>query len=107
MATSDAGLTDEVTAELNPDPFGPDEDDDPEGYAAWMAARLAQQLPPVPPRPADDAAEDAWVDYCVALGADGGIARGTLHWDGEVGEVLVAAPLTKAELVELATRLGG
>ena len=60
MTTDDSGITDEVKVELNPE-------DEP---AASIEARLAQQEPPLPSRPADSAPRSAWVDYCIALGAD-------------------------------------
>ena len=95
MATDDAGLTDEVTVELNPGP-----DDGP----------ATPQLPALPERPADDAGRAAWVAYVVALGAEEQfVDNDTEHWEGPLdsGELVTLPALTDAELMELAASLGG
>jgi hypothetical protein len=93
------GLTDEVITELNPLP-------EPERE---RKVRELYQEPPLPSRPADSAAKGDWVNYCVALGADASIAEDTEHWEGDkdTGQRVTVKALTKAELIELADRLGG
>jgi hypothetical protein len=59
-------------------------------------------------RPALDAPKAAWVDYCVALGADRAhLEGGTAHWSDTAGGHVEAEAPTKAGLIELADRLGG
>lgn len=53
MATNDAGLSDEVSAALNPAGQEPD---------------YGPQADPIPDRPADGAGEAEWAAYVVALG---------------------------------------
>lgn len=85
-ANDSAGLTDEVHVTLNGVPLG--------------------QSQPIPSRPADGASVAAWVDYVVALGADRTfVTADTEHFDGN--ERVVAAPLRRGDLIELADRLGG
>lgn len=88
---SDSGLRDDLVAELNP--AGPEPDYGP-------------QPEPIPARPADGAAKDAWVDYVVALGADRTfVTMDTEHFDGTG---YAAEPgLSRAGLIALADRLGG
>ena len=97
--TDASGLADEVSVALN----GPDQ------AAEARAARLAYQEPSLPDRPADSATKAVWVDYCVVLGADLSIADDTEHWEGDkdTGQRVTVKALTKAELIELADRLGG
>jgi hypothetical protein len=92
MTVDSSGLTDEVAAELNP--ASPEPDNGP-------------QPDPIPKRPADGAAVDKWVEYVVALGADRTfVTEATCHQDGPNDYEVVPA-LKRAELIELADRLGG
>lgn len=92
--TDGAGLTDEFVLELNP----VDSDDTP----------TSPQLPAVPERPADDAGPEAWVAYCVALGADEAfLTQTTEHWDTERSRRGEIGALDKDTLIRLATHLGG
>lgn len=50
------------------------------------------QLPPILYRPSDSATKAIWIDYCVSLGAS---------------REYLENSFTKAELIELADRLGG
>jgi hypothetical protein len=122
VTTDESGITDEVKVELNPK-------DEP---AASTEARLAQQEPSLPSRPADSASKSAWVDYVVALGADRSVAEDLRYYDArgrerlevedfvggyddepaeavqvDVGGYTTRKALTRAELIELADRLGG
>jgi hypothetical protein len=88
MTTSEAGLRDGVQVHVN----GADVD------------TVAQ----IPDRPADDAPDSEWVDYVVALGADRAFLVGeTEHYDADFGERVPGAALSRTELAELASRLGG
>lgn len=90
MATSNAGSSDAVDAQLNP----PDE---PVG-----------EVRPMPERPADDADQAEWVDYAVWWGANRDHVTGNLQsWDPEQGDYVQSKELTREELAELATDLGG
>jgi hypothetical protein len=91
-----------------------DDDDDPyDGLYdlggdldEYEVARRHTPRQPSLKRPADSAAKAAWVDYCVALGADRAVIEGTSeHWDGNAYAPTEA--LTRNELVDLAGRLGG
>lgn len=53
MATDSGGLSDDVTADLNP---------------ADTEAAPAEQAPAIPDRPADGAGKAKWAAYVVALG---------------------------------------
>ena len=144
MATDATGITDEVQVTVNDEEWlaviqanrqpgdEPDEDLEPEAWAAWNEARLAQQTPSLPPRPSDSAPKSAWVDYVVSLGADHSVAEDLRYYDPHGGERLefedfvggyddkpaeavqvdvggytTRKALTRAELIELADRLGG
>lgn len=84
-----------------------------------MVVQEAERLTEVearrmPDRPAEGASKPAWVDYCVALGAQReDLEEETSHHvtgRGEAPDILgeyVSAPYTKDELVALADRLGG
>lgn len=86
-----SGLTDEVNAEVNSSSSAPDH---------------GPQASPIPDRPADGASKDAWVDYVVALGADRTYVTGeTEHFDRDA--YVIDPGLTRAQLIELADRLGG
>ncbi len=88
MSNDSAGLTDEVQVRLN--------------------GVLTGQLQSLPDRPADSAGKDAWVDYVVSLGADRTyVTTTTEHFDERENASVEEPGLTKAELVELADRLGG
>lgn len=67
--------------------------------------------PPLDGRPAKGAGRDAWVDYCVALGADRHyLENDTVHIvDATPGNEVVEdhAPLSVSDLREYADRLGG
>lgn len=89
--TSDSGLRDAVTAELNPS--GPEPDYGP-------------QPEPVADRPANGASKDVWIDYVVALGADRTfVTSDTYHFDGT--GYAPEPGLSRADLIALADRLGG
>ena len=91
MSSDSSGLTDEVSAELNPMGAEP-------GYGP--------QPDPIPDRPADGASKDAWVGYVVALGADRTYVTGeTEHFERDA--YVIDPGLTRAQLIELADRLGG
>lgn len=87
-----AGLTDGVKVELNPEPDpgvpGPNHVDLPE-------------------RPSDSAKRDKWAAYLVALGADEHFINNETEHVQEDGTVLTSPALSRAELVELADKLGG
>lgn len=88
--SDDARITDEVAAELNP-ADGPD---------------CGPQADPIPARPPGGASQEEWVDYVVALGASREmVTADTEHFDGS--EYVTEGGLTKAQLIELADRLGG
>lgn len=90
MSTDSAGGKDEAVAELNP------------STADAKVARPGVQ------RPGDSAAKATWVDHVVSLGADRAAVSGSsVHWDEAAQEYVSAPELSKAELVELANRLGG
>jgi hypothetical protein len=94
-----AGLSDDVTATLNP--VAADAE-----TTARMQGGTHDPLPPLPPRPADSAAKGEWLDYVTALGGDGRFAAGeSEHWTG-VGYAQ-ATGLTVGELQALASWLGG
>jgi hypothetical protein len=97
MSTDSNGLTDGVTAELNP-AVGDDAGE------------------PQLKRPPGSAGKAAWVDYCVALGADRDRLEGrTAHYGvvphesgvGLTNGYATPPALAKEELVDLADRLGG
>jgi len=89
MPDDDAGLTDEIVVELNP---APTEDSPGPDHIA------------MPPKPTKNSPISAWVDYCVGLGADRTyITHDTQHYVG----VVTDPPLTKAQLIALATSLEG
>jgi hypothetical protein len=91
MSTSDSGLRDGVDAELNPADGGPD---------------YGPQADSIPDRPADAASTEKWVDYVVTLGASRPMVTGeTEHFDGS--EYVTEPSLSRAQLIELADRLGG
>jgi hypothetical protein len=91
MSNDSSGLSDEVAAEVNPTGSEPDN---------------GVQADPIPDRPADGAAKDAWVDYVVALGADRTfVTETTEHFDRDA--YVLEPGLTRAQLAELADRLGG
>lgn len=92
-ATDASGMTDEVSAELNPAGPEPDYGSQPES---------------VPERPADGASRAKWVDYVVALGADRAfVTSDTEHHDAATGRTVTEPALGRDELIELADRLGG
>lgn len=91
VATSSAGLSDEVSAELNPTGPGPD---------------YGPQADSIPARPTDGASKEKWVDYAVALGADRTFLTEDTTHAADTGPVTKPA-LTRAELIKLADRLGG
>lgn len=110
MATNDKGaksgakVTDGAVGELNPE----DETD------SEREARLAETEPATPARPAKSAKVEQWVEYAVALGADRTfVTEETTHtaWRLNAGRPeeyqLTEPALTRAELIELADRLGG
>lgn len=101
MADGDANqMQDGVEVVLNPDP------DAPLGF-------VLNDHTPLPDRPADSATVDTWVDYCVALGASKDILRGGtehvdgMEADGQTVRMVTSEKMTKADLQDLATRLGG
>ena len=114
MTTDESGITDEVQVSLN----GPQVS--------------APPAPAVPERPADNAPKAKWVDYVVALGADRSVAEDLRYYDPhggvrlkvedfvggyddepaeavqvDVGGYTTRKALTRAQLIELADRLGG
>lgn len=92
MSSDGMGLSDEVIRELNPG--GPEPDRGP-------------QPAPIGDRPADSASTDAWVEYLVALGVDRTyLTTDTTHQNGQDKADRVP-PLRRADLIELADRLGG
>jgi len=92
MSHDSAGLTDEVFAELNP--AGPEPDYGP-------------QPDPIPARPSDGAGIEKWVDYVVALGADRTFVTETTVHRVDPIDAVEAPALKRAQLIELADRLGG
>ncbi len=98
MSTDDSGgFTDEVKTELYQD-----RPDDPE-----FPADPGPQPVPIPDRPADGASVEKWVSYLVALGADRTyLTEMTAHQDGP-NDCEMVPPLKRADLIELADRLGG
>jgi hypothetical protein len=91
MSNDSSGLSDEVHAEINPTGPGPDNGPQPE---------------PIGDRPADGASTAAWVDYCVALGADRTfLTEETGHFDG--GGYARESKFGRGDLIALADRLGG
>lgn len=91
VAEAPVGLTDEVVTTMNPPPRP-----DPAPHVR-------------PARPADDADDAAWVDYCVALGADREfLTCDTEHWTGDHhGHLVTLPPVTGLDLRALAENLGG
>jgi hypothetical protein len=104
MSTDGAGISDDVQAQTFSDA-------DADDMAAAEDAREATEQPPaIPDRPADGAAKAKWVDYCVALGADRTfLTEDTEHGGGgaDGNERITEPALTRDQLIELATRLGG
>lgn len=97
--TDSGGLSDDVTAVLNP-----------AAADAEQTARLqgGEHAPtrPLPVRPGDSASKDEWLGYVTALGADRGFVDGqSEHWRG-TGYVQ-ATGMTVEELKRLAGWLGG
>jgi len=92
VRADDSGLTDEVIAELNP--TGPEPDYGP-------------QRDPIPARPADDDGEQDWVEYVVALGADRTFVTETTIHRVDALDAVESPAFERAELIELADRLGG
>lgn len=64
-------------------------------------------IPEIPKRPSDTAAAADWVEYCVALGADKHYLTETTQHTVDSDSFEEHTPLTRAELKELATNLGG
>jgi hypothetical protein len=105
-------MSDDVRAEVNPTDTDdtPIEDLDPDWDQEEIARRQTEQPPAIPDRPADGAAKAKWVDYCVALGADRTfLTEDTEHGGGgaDGNERITEPALTRDQLIELATRLGG
>lgn len=87
-----AGKSDEIVAELNPDP----DDRGP-----------APDLRPLPERPPANASTETWAEYVIALGAPDNVAREVKHWDDERREYVTVPPLTRDQLIARAEQLGG
>lgn len=106
MATDNNQMTDEVVVEHNGEAVVGAHPDDP-NYAYDNLPSLEDA------KPAESASVSAWVDYCVSLGADRTfLTEETVHHDhvaadGQTNVYVTEPKLTKAELQELATRLGG